>query len=167
MSQRCRARTCAAMFGLLAVAAPAGADWLTFEMKGEARTIGTVEAVDSWFTTLATLLFEMDGLAPGTYAVVMLDQAGCAQAAAGQVYRRAGDAPTAPTGALGELVVAPDGTTTRTLSIKPDRLNDASEKLTVTEMRGHALVFRAVADASAPIVACGAIPIASLVDPAS
>ena len=145
-------------FGL--AAAPAAADWLQFEMRaqdaaGPGPAIGAVEAVDSWFTTLATLIFELEGLAPGDYAVVMLEQADCAGAAQGAVYRRETDAPAAPTGALGAYAVAADGTATRTLSIKPDRLNAAAEKLTVTEMRGHALAFRGAAGA---LAACGAIP---------
>ena len=145
-----------------ALAAPAGADWLAFDMKAAgreapARTVAAVEAVDSWFTTLATLLFaDVEGLEPGVYAVAMLEQADCADAAVGEVYRRATDAAEAPTGALGELVVAPDRTATRTLSIKPDELNASAEKLTVTEMRGHALVFRTAAGSG--IAACGVMP---------
>lgn len=146
-------------------AAPAAADWAAFEMTAEGpgapRRVGAVEAVDSWFTTLATLVFEVEGLAPGTYPVALLEQADCAGAAAGRVYRRDSDPAEAPAGALGEFVVAADGAHTRTLTIKPPKLDAGAEKLTVTEMRGHALVFLAAAGAPPGVAACGAVPAAA------
>ena len=139
-----------------AVAASAArADWATFEMRAPSGAVATVEAVDSWFTTLATLVFDAVALPSGAYAVTLLEQADCERAGAGSVYRRDGDPAEAPIGALGEIVVAPDGTATRTLTVKPPRLDAGAEKLTVTEMRGHALVFRASASG---IAACGVIP---------
>lgn len=145
--------------GGMVIAAPAVADWLAFEVNAvgtaPVATVGTIEAVDSWFTTLATLMFEIDGLQPGTYDIVMLEQADCVHPGEGTIYRRVGDAATVPAGALGEFVVGADGATTRTLSVKPEYLQLDTERLTVTEMRGHALVFRT---AAAEPVACGAIP---------
>lgn len=148
-------------------AAPAAADWAEFEMTADdpPRRVGAVEAVDSWFTTLATLVFEVEGLAPGTYPVALLEQADCAGAAAGRVYRRDSDPAEAPAGALGEFVVAADGAHTRTLTIKPPKLDAAAEKLTVTEMRGHALVLLAAAGAPPGVAACGAVPAAPPEEP--
>lgn len=140
----------------MCAAAPAQADWAAFEMRAPTGPVAAVEAVDSWFTTLATLIFDAVALPPGAYAVTLLAQADCERAGAGGVYRRDGDPADAPTGALGEIAVAADGTATRTLTIKPPRLDAGAEKLTVTEMRGHALVFRA-ADG---VAACGVIPAA-------
>ena len=142
--------------GLAGVSVPAGADWLEIEMNagGDAAPVGRIEAVDSWFTTLATLMFEVDGLPPGAYAVVMLEQESCERAGDGRVYRRPGDPDSDPAGAFGDFVVAADGATTRTLSVKPEFLSRPDGRLTVTEMRGHALVFRAE-DA---VAACGVIP---------
>lgn len=143
-------------------AATAAADSLELDMRAatpERETVARIEAVDSWFTTLATLLFEVDGLEPGAYSVVLLEQADCRDAAAGSIYRRPEDPLEAPTGALGEIAVTPDGGVTRTLSLKPPKLVAEAEKLTVTEMRGHALVFRA-GGASGAVAACGVMPVA-------
>lgn len=138
----------------ICAAAPARADWAAFEMRAPSGAVAAVEAVDSWFTTLATLIFDAVALPPGAYAVALLAQADCERAGAGAVYRRDGDPADAPTGALGEIAVAADGTATRTLTVKPPRLDAGAEKLTVTEMRGHALVFRTAGG----VAACGVVP---------
>ena len=154
--------------GLAGAPVPAAADWLEIEMRAgggdAAAPVGRIEAVDSWFTTLATLMFEVEGLPPGAYAVVMLEQEDCERAAEGRPYRRPGEPPdSVPAGAFGDFVVAPDGATTRTLSVKPEFLSHPDGRLTVTEMRGHALVFRGGAGASpgaTTVAACGVIPLA-------
>lgn len=158
--------------GLAGASVPAAADWLEIEMNAggdAAAPVGRIEAVDSWFTTLATLMFEVEGLPPGAYEVVMLEQEHCEGAAEGRPYRRAGDPPdSVPAGAFGAFVVAPDGETTRTLSVKPEFLKHPDGRLTVTEMRGHALAFLGEAGAAAGataagstiVAACGVIPLA-------
>ncbi len=147
------------------IAAPANADWFDFKMHGaqggEGQPVASVEAVDSWFTTLATLLFQYEpgALAPGTYGVAMLAQTDCADASAGQVYRRPDDQDI-PSGVFGEIEMAADGTGTRSISIHAERLGGPLEKLTVGELRGHVLVFHAPAmDGAAPaVIACGTMP---------
>ena len=47
-------------------------------------------------------MFEVDGLPPGAYAVVMLEQEGCEGAGDGRVYRRPGDPDSDPAGAFGD-----------------------------------------------------------------
>ena len=107
------------------------------------------------FTTLATLVFEVDGL-PARRLCGGDAGAGRLRARRGRGASIAapGDPDTDPAGAFGDFVVAADGATTRTLSVKPEFLSRPDGRLTVTEMRGHALVFRA-GDA---VAACGVIP---------
>ena len=80
--------------------------------------------------------------------------------AAGPVYDRDDEKYGAVRGALGEIVVTPDGAVTRTLSIKPPELVDGVEKLTVTEMRGRALVIHKAGGGPDTRVACGIVPLA-------
>ena len=94
-------------FGLAALAclwvAPASADWTEIRVhqvspNGVGAELGMVEAVDSWFTTLATLMFDISGLPPGKYKVWLHDVPDCGAApiegvvlaghAAGPVYHQ-------------------------------------------------------------------------------
>lgn len=155
--------------------APAHADWTEIRVHqvhsdGVGAEIGMVEAVDSWFTSLATLVFDISGLAPGEYRVWLHDVADCGAAtvdgvvlaghAAGPVYDRADDNDAAVRGQLGDIVVTPDGEVTRTLSIKPPEIVDGVDKLTVTEMRGRALMIHRSGAGPDTRIACGLIPLA-------
>ncbi len=156
--------------------APAFADWTEIRMNrigpdGVGAEIGLVEAIDSWFTTLATLMFDISGLAPGTYKVWLHHVPDCGTAtvegillaghAAGPVYDRDDGIEGMVRGHLGEIEITPDGEVTRTLSIKPPALIDGAEKLTVTEMRGRALVIHRTGDGLDTRVACGVVPVAA------
>lgn len=154
---------------------PAAADWTEVPMHrvgpdGVGDQMGMVEAIDSWFTTLATLMFDISGLPPGTYKVWLHDVPDCGSAtvggvvlaghAAGPVYDRDDGLAEIVHGHLGDIEVTPAGEVTRTLSIKPPELIDSADKLTVTEMRGHALVIHRSGDGPDTRVACGVIPLA-------
>ena len=155
-------------------AAPVSADWTEIRVyqvspDGVGDEIGMVEAVDSWFTTLATLMFDISGLPPGDYRVWLHDAPDCGAAtidgvvlaghAAGPVYDRDNGAGGWVRGHLGSIEITPDGEVTRTLSMKPPELVDGAEKLTVTEMRGRALVIHRAGAGPDTRVACGIIPI--------
>jgi Cu/Zn superoxide dismutase len=154
-------------------AAPASADWTEIRIHqvgpdGIGAEMGVVEAVDSWFTLLATLVFDISGLVPGEYRVWLHDVADCGAAAvdgvvlaghaAGPVYDRADDNDGAVRGQLGDIVVTPDGEVTRTLSLRPPEMVDGVDKLTVTEMRGRALVIHRTGTGPDTRIACGVIP---------
>ena len=83
--------------------APAFADWTEIRIHqvgpdGVGAEMGMVEAVDSWFTSLATLMFDISGLPPGAYKVWLHEVPACGAAAidgivlagyaAGPVYDR-------------------------------------------------------------------------------
>ena len=61
---------------------------------------------------------------------------------------------------LGEIEVTPDGEVTRTLSLKPPQLVAGADKVTVSEMRGHALVIHHANMAADSRIACGIVPLA-------
>lgn len=157
------------------LAGPAVADWTEIRVhevsaEGIGDEMGMVEAIDSWFTTLATLMFDISGLPPGTYKVWLHDVPDCGAAqvegvvlaghAAGPIYH-GGEADAGYVrGHLGDIEVTPDGAVTRTLSIKPPALVDGADKLTVTEMRGRALVIHRAGTGPDTRVACGVVPLA-------
>ena len=159
---------------LYAWAAPVSADWTEIPVHqvgpdGVGDKIGMVEAVDSWFTTLATLLFDISGLPAGQYRVWLHDVPDCGAAAidgvvlaghaAGPVYDGDGAIGGWVRGHLGDIEVTSEGEVTRTLSMKPPELVDGAEKLTVTEMRGRALVIHRAGGGPDTRVACGVIPL--------
>ena len=142
-------------------AAPVVADWTEvrihrIDADGVGDELGVVELVDSWFTSLATLLFDISGLAPGTYAIRLHDNPNCD--AAGPVYTGDGVDNGWVRGQLGEIAVTPAGEVTRTLSLKPPQLVAGADKVTVSEMRGHALVIHHANMAAESRIACGIVP---------
>ena len=144
-------------------AAPVAADWTEVRIHridhdGVGDELGVVELVDSWFTSLATLLFDISGLAPGTYAVRLHDNPNCD--AASRVYTGDGVDDGWVRGQLGEIEVTPGGEVTRTLSLKPPQLVAGADKVTVSEMRGHALVIHRADTGTDSRVACGIVPLA-------
>jgi len=144
-------------------AAPVAADWTEVRIHrigadGAGVELGVVELVDSWFTSLATLLFDISGLAPGTYAVRLHDSPNCD--AASPVYTGDGVDDGWVRGQLGEIEVTPGGAVTRTLSLRPPQLVAGADKVTVREMRGHALVIHQADTGTDSRVACGIVPLA-------
>lgn len=119
-------------------------------MVDENRPVGMVQAVDSWFTTLATLIFDISDMPPGRYQVALHQGEDCGQI--GPVYDPVSGA--VPLGAFPDFDVAADGSTPRTIGLKPPELTAGSRKITVLEMREHLLVFHRD---GAP-AACGLIP---------
>jgi len=155
--------------------APALADWTEIHMHqvgpdGVGAEMGMVEAVDSWFTSLATLVFDISGLAPGQYKVWLHDVPDCAAAefdglvlagyAAGPVYDRDDGHGGSVRGHLGDLEVTSEGEVTRTISVRPPKVVDGVDKVTVTEMRGRALIIHRAASGPDTRVACGVIRLA-------
>jgi len=152
--------------------APVSADWTEIRIHqvgpdGIGVEMGMVEAVDSWFTSLATLVFDISGLAPGQYKVWLHDVPDCGAAAvdgvvlaayaAGPVYDRDDGHEGLVRGHLGDLAVTPEGEVTRTISVRPPKVVDGVDKVTVTEMRGRALIIHRAGPGPDTRVACGII----------
>lgn len=147
-------------FGMV-FASEAQADTLEFDVKmlgGDkaGQIVSHVQAVDSWFTTLATLIFEMKGMPEGTYQMSLHEGAACEPV--GPIYDpvalETGTASEKPLGAFPDFVVAADGSAPRTIGLKPPSLVSGAPKIGVLDMRGHALVFHLDGDPAA----CGLVP---------
>lgn len=149
-------------------AAPGRADSVYISMHLTARDgagagVGTIQAVDSWFTTLATLLYDLSGLPPGEHGLTLHDNADCGPAggvpgmAAGAIYHPEG-APVWDGRKRGEfpsITVGADGTAKNSVGLKPPQFTDADRKVTVGELRGHALVINEAGTGRR--IACGVI----------
>ena len=130
---------------------------------GAGASVGTIQAVDSWFTTLATLLYDLSGLPPGEHGLTLHDNADCGPAggvpgmAAGAIYHPEG-APVWDGKKRGEfpsIMVDADGTAKNSVGLKPPQFTDADLKVTVGELRGHALVINETRTGRR--IACGVI----------
>ena len=159
-----------AMFGgaCLIHAKPGRADSVYISMhltveEGAGASVGTVQAVDSWFTTLATLMYDLSGLPPGEHLLTLHDNADCGPAggvpgmAAGAIYHPEG-APVWEGRKRGEfpsVTVEADGTVKNSVGLKPPQFTDATEKVTVGELRGHALIISEAGTGRR--IACGVI----------
>lgn len=130
---------------------------------GAGAGVGTIQAVDSWFTTLATLLYDLSGLPPGEHGLTLHDNADCGPAggvpgmAAGAIYHPEG-APVWDGRKRGEfpsITVGADGTAKNSVGLKPPQFTDADRKVTVGELRGHALVINEAGTGRR--IACGVI----------
>ena len=149
-------------------AAPGHADSVHIPMRltaedGVGASVGTIEAVGSWFTTLATLLYDLSGLPPGEHGLTLHDNADCGPAggvpgmAAGAIYHPDG-APVWDGRKRGEfpsITVDADGTAKNSVGLKPPQFTDADLKVTVGELRGHALVINE--ETTGRRIACGVI----------
>ena len=149
-------------------AAPGHADSVHIPMRltaedGVGASVGTIQAVDSWFTTLATLLYDLSGLPPGEHGLTLHDNADCRPAggvpgmAAGAIYHPEG-APVWDGRKRGEfpsITVDADGTAKNSVGLKPPQFTDADLKVTVGELRGHALVINE--ETTGRRIACGVI----------
>ena len=115
--------------------------------------LGAIWAVDSWFLTLVTLDFKLSGVPEGSYEVLLYDLPECAHP--GDVYNPFGDTPGQRVGDLLPEMVSENGALTGIHGIKPPTLTADSHKLTVIEMRGHALLLRS--KETKQTLACGIV----------
>ena len=123
--------------------------------KGPAKhtNIGLIHAVDSWFTTLATLGFELKDLPPGPLEVKLHTESECDNP--GPVYNPYEVDSGYRIGDLMQVTVGADGSLVGQHGVKPPLLTADTHKITVTEMRGHTLVF--VSHKNSDFVACGKV----------
>jgi len=152
----------AAFFGLLlllfTVAKSVVADSVYIDVavtKGLAKhtNVGLVHAVDSWFTTLATLGFQLKDLPPGLLDVKLHSEAECDNP--GPVYNPYEVESGYRIGDLMQVTVSADGSLVGKHGVKPPLLTADIHKITVTEMRGHTLVF--VSHKDDDFEACGEV----------
>ena len=115
--------------------------------------LGAIWAVDSWFLTLVTLDFKLSGVPEGSYEVLLYDSPECT--GPGNVYNPYRDAPGQRVGDLLPEMVSENGDLTGIHGIKPPTLTADSHKLTVIEMRGHALILRS--NETKQTLACGIV----------
>ena len=109
--------------------------------KGPAKhtNVGLIHAVDSWFTTLATLGFQLNGFPPGLLDVKLHSESECDNP--GPVYNLYEVESGYRIGDLMQVTVSEDGSLVGKHGVKPPLLTADTHKITVTEMRGHTLVF--------------------------
>ena len=123
------------------------------------RPLGSIWAVDSWFLTLVTLNFGLSNVPSGSYQVRLHEVPDCERP--GDVYNPYGDIPGQRIGDLLSDMVVENGILTGIHGIKPPTLTSEAHKLTVIEMRGHALLlhFVGVGDVGDvdDVVACGVV----------
>ena len=113
--------------------------------------LGAIWAVDSWFLTLVTLNFGLSNVPSGSYQVRLHERPDCGRP--GGVYNPYGDMPGQRIGDLLSNMVVENGILTGIHGIKPPTLTSEAHKLTVIEMRGHALLLHS--GGTDDVVACG------------
>ena len=143
---------------LVLLSTPAVADSVYVDMARiddghEGSQLGTIWAVDSWFLTLVTLNFRLSGVPHGSYQVRLHEMPDCKNP--GEVYNPFGDELGQRVGDLLAEMVPENGILGGIHGIKPPTLTADAHKLTVIEMRGHALLlFSGDNDAA---LACGVV----------
>ena len=123
--------------------------------KGPAKhtNVGLIHAVDSWFTTLATLGFQLNDFPPGLLDVKLHSESECDNP--GPVYNPYEVESGYRIGDLMQVMVSEDGSLVGKHGVKPPLLTANTHKITVTEMRGHTLVF--VSHNNDDFEACGKV----------
>ena len=123
--------------------------------KGEAENtnFGLIHLVDSWFTTLATLGFDLNRLPPGLLDVKLHMGEDCDKP--GPVYNPYEVEGGHRIGDLLQVMVTSNGSLVGKHGVKPPVLTADTHKITVTEMRGHTLVF--ASQGNSKFEACGQV----------
>jgi hypothetical protein len=128
-------------------------DMVRVDGEDAAGPLGAIWAVDSWFLTLVTLNFKLSDVPSGSYQVRLHEMPDCDKP--GDVYNPYGDFPGQRIGDLLSEMVPKNGALTGIYGIKPPTLTAEAHKLTVIEMRGHALLLHS--GGNDDVLACGVV----------